>query len=66
MSYLLTLLIVLAMMLAATLLSVRKYFLTSETAGYVFVAINWSLMFIVTVIVVLLIKLIGNLLTGSQ
>ena len=58
MSFLLTFLIVLATSVALAMLSVRKFFLTNDAAGYVFVAINWGLLFIATAIFTLLIKLI--------
>ena len=60
MSFLLTFLIVLASTVAFAMVSVRKFLLTNDAAGYVFVAINWTLLFVATAIFALLIKLIES------
>lgn len=65
MSFLLTFLIALATAAALAMVSVRKFFLTSDAAGYVFVAINWAVLFVATAIFALLIKLIGSFFAGG-
>ncbi len=60
MSFVLTFLIVLATAVAFALVSVRRFFLTNDAAGYVFVAINWTLLFAATAIFTLLIKLLES------
>lgn len=65
MSFLFTYLIVLATAVVFAMASVRKFFLTNDAAGYVFVAINWALLLVATAMFALLIKLIeGFFLSG--
>ena len=65
MSFLLTFLIVLATAVVVVMVSVRKFFMTSDAAGYVFVAINWALLFAATALFVLLIKLVESFFFGG-
>jgi|GEM_PF-6609465 len=60
MSFLLTFLIVLATAATLAMVSARKFFLTNDAAGYVFVAINWAVLFAATALFALLLKLIKN------
>lgn len=60
MSFLLTFFVVLATMVAVAMFSVRKFFLTNGAAGYVFVAFNWSLLILASVVFALLIKWIES------
>ena len=60
MSYMITYLIVLAMVLVATNLAVRKFFLTNDSAGYVFMAINWVILGLAAALFVWVVKLIGG------
>ena len=65
MSFLFTFLIALAMTVTVAMVAVRKFFWTNEAAGYVLVAINWTLLFLVTLGFTFLIKFIESWLTGT-
>ena len=64
MSFWLTFLIVLAAAVALAMVSVRKFFLTNDAAGYVFVAINWTLLLVATAIFALLLQLVEKFIAG--
>lgn len=65
MSFFLTFLIVLATAAAVAMVSVRKFFMTNDAAGYVFVAINWALLFAAAALFALILRLIGSFLFGA-
>ena len=64
MSFLLTFLIGFATSVAVAMTSVREFFMTSDAAGYAFVAINCSLLLVATALFALLLKLIENYFLG--
>ena len=66
MSFLLTFLIAFATTVALVMVSVRKFFLTSDSAGIVFVAINWALLIVATAIFALFVKWIESYVVGGM
>lgn len=56
MSFLLTFVVVLATMVALAMAAVRRYFLTSDSGAYVFVALNWALLLVLTIFLTFIVK----------
>ena len=64
MSFVITYLIVFAILLTTGLLTVRRFFVTTTAGGYVFVAINWFFLAVISAFAVLLLEYLVALFVG--